>query len=738
LLEETTYYFKIRAYDEMPLYSTFSNVVFATTPDVTPPDTPTSLIFTAIGGTYLKLSWTSSTSTDLEGFQVYVNDTGSKSSFHYLATTANCYFNYTGLPEETKYYFRLTAFDEVPLYSAFSYIASASTLDITAPTPPKNLITQNPSKHEIILRWTPNSEQDIAGYDIYMNNTGAGSSGPYHKIDTLLGNPHEYTVICLCEKTTYYFVITAFDEVPNYSEHSNMAIGSTLDKTAPSAPTGLFATAVSGTQIDLSWNANSELDLVGYHIYINDTGNDAAGTFHINHTVIGSKTSYILTNLLEETTYYFKLKAFDDVPNFSPFSEVAFATTPDVTPPSTPTGLAVSDPDDRNLTISWNPNSELDLAGYILFRSLAPDGPFTAINSRPITTIQYYDTDLEENSIYYYKVQAIDDAKLKSPLSEVASGKTLFSPYSPEINIPPGEITLQEDIDDYHSINLYQWFIDKNNKPLTFMHTSVENVEVIMFEENGTVILKPRDDWSGQEAITFFARNEFSMISDEVSITVLPVNDPPTNVIITSPEDLAKITVGEYLIFVGECFDPDINYGDKLTFSWYSSINGTLGQGKTLRDIHLGVGEHLITLEVTDSSGETSQDAITVTVLEGAVSEDPEEDNTGLIIGSIGVIIIVLIIILFLFLQFKKKKTLEADARALPPSPAKKPVGPAVPAQAKYHTQTGTHPSSPIASSTLFPASQARPQALPIFNCPSCGSAIYEPNKCLNCGWMGK
>lgn len=738
LLEETTYHFKIRAYDEMPLYSPFSNEVFATTPDVTPADTPTSLIFTSIGGTYLNLSWAGSTCSDLEGYQVHVNDSGSKSSFHPIATTTNCYFNYTGLPEETKYYFRLTAYDEVPLHSDFTYITSATTLDITPPIPPKNLITRNPSKHEIILSWTPNPEPDIAGYDIYMNDTGPGSSGPFYLLDTVLGNPYEYRVRYLCEKTTYSFFIIAFDEVPNYSGHSNVAIGSTLDKTAPSAPTGLFATAVSGTQIDLIWNANSEQDLVGYQIYMNDTGNNAAGTFHINHTIIGSETSYILTNLLEETTYHFKLKAFDDVPNYSPFSEVVFATTLDETPPSTPTGLAVSDPDDRNLTISWKRNFEMDLVGYILHRGLAADGPFTEINSKPISTTQYYDTGLEENTVYYYKIQAIDDANLRSPLSEAASGKTLFTPYLPEINKPPGEIILQEDMDDYRSVNLFQWFIDKNNNPLTFMHTSVENVEVIMFEENGTVILNPRDDWSGQETITFFARNEFSMISDEVTITVLPVNDPPTNVIITSPEDLAKITKGGYINFVGECFDPDVNYGDELTFSWYSSINGTLGQGKTLRDIYLGVGEHLITLEVTDSYGETCEDTITVTVLDGAVSEDPEEDNTGLIIGSIGAIIIILIIILFLFLQFKKKKTPGPGSQAVPRSPAPKPVGPTPPAQAQYHTQTSTHPSGPIGSSTLFPASQARPQTLPIFKCPSCGSAIYEPNKCLNCGWMGK
>jgi fibronectin type 3 domain-containing protein len=270
LYEETTYYYKIKAFDEVPLFSVFSNMVTATTLDITFPLPPTAFTCSKIGGRFIELSWTNSISADVDGYEIYVNDTGSSTNFHYLASTSstNCYFNHTGLVEETIYYYKIRAFDEVPLFSVFSNVVFATTLDITPPVPPTGVTAQDPTGHEITLVWTPNSEADIEGYHIYINDTGAGSTGPFHWIGSLVGTYTQYTVTDLIEETTYFFVIVAYDEVPNNSTFSNVAYATTLDVTPPAVPTGLVATAVSGTAIELTWTANTESDLMGYKIYI--------------------------------------------------------------------------------------------------------------------------------------------------------------------------------------------------------------------------------------------------------------------------------------------------------------------------------------------------------------------------------------------------------------------------------------------------------------------------------------
>ncbi len=91
----------------------------------------------------------------------------------------------------------------------------------------------------------------------------------------------------------------------------------TIDNQAPSTPTGLSATAVSGTRIDLSWNASSDTNgVTGYEVYRDSVKID---------TVTG--TSYNSTGLIPDTTYSFYVKAFDGQNNISSASNTDSDTT---------------------------------------------------------------------------------------------------------------------------------------------------------------------------------------------------------------------------------------------------------------------------------------------------------------------------------------------------------------------------------------------------------------------------
>lgn len=625
LYEEVTYYYKLKAFDEVPFYSVFSNTASTTTLDITPPSPPTSLLITKIGGTYIELSWAASSSADLVGYELYVNDTGSTSNFHIIATTTSLNYNHTGLAEETNYYYQVRAYDEVPLYSVFSNLVFATTFDITAPGAPTGLVAQDPTGYTINLMWDVNPETDLEGYHIYINDTGAGSTGPFHWIDSTTGTGTSYTATGLIQETTYYFVIGAYDEVPNNSTYSAFASSTTLDVTGPAKPTGLEATALSGTQISLTWDANIETDLVGYIIYMNDTDKGQNGPYHEIHTIIGSDTSHSVTGLYEKLTYYFKIRAYDEVPNNSLFSAIAEATTPDETPPIAPTGLIVTNPKPDSLTISWNPNPEDDLVGYNLSRSLDMTGPFTIINTNLLTGTQFTDSGLDEVTTYYYKLNAIDEVYLESDYSLVASGTTTLGPHDPEINNAVADFDLDEDTYDDTTINLKDWFVDINDDVLTFRVEGDNKLEVTIYEENGTVTLLPKKDWSGLETLTFYAFDGVAEIGDEVNITVTPVNDPPETPVIKSPTDKTKIDEGAALNFRATCDDPDLDYGDVLTYTWTYDISGDIGVGKTVNDFVLPLGTHIITVEVSDQENKNSTASITITVEETATTDTDDD-----------------------------------------------------------------------------------------------------------------
>src|SRR6202034_1286741 len=97
------------------------------------------------------------------------------------------------------------------------------------------------------------------------------------------------------------------------------AAGGPPDTTPPSVPTGLSATAVSSTQINLSWTASTDnVGVTGYDVFRNGTQVGTTTT---------TTTSYQDTGLTAGTTYSYTVAAYDAAGNVSAQSTAASATT---------------------------------------------------------------------------------------------------------------------------------------------------------------------------------------------------------------------------------------------------------------------------------------------------------------------------------------------------------------------------------------------------------------------------
>ncbi len=109
------------------------------------------------------------------------------------------------------------------------------------------------------------------------------------------------------------------------------------DTVAPAAPGGLSAAGGDG-KVTLTWATNSESDLAGYNIYRGVT--NGLANSKVNASVV-TGSSFIDTNVADDTTYFYVIKAIDTSFNQSAASPEASATT-DVgsTPPPPPVGDA--------------------------------------------------------------------------------------------------------------------------------------------------------------------------------------------------------------------------------------------------------------------------------------------------------------------------------------------------------------------------------------------------------------
>jgi len=259
----TTYYFAIKAADEVPNYSLLSNVVSATTgAETDAPDDIADLAFNSASQTAITIEWTAtgddgstgtaslydirySTSliTDLN-WDAATQATGEQAP---SAAGVGEVFTISGLTEGTTYYFAIKVADEVPNWSGLSNVLSASTLDETdAPNAVNDLVAQNATGTTVDLVWTAVGDDGSSGtastYDIRYS-TSPITAGNFNSATQVTGEPspkaaglqETFTVTGLSESVTYYFAIKVADEVPNWSGVSNSPSATTADATPPSS-----------------------------------------------------------------------------------------------------------------------------------------------------------------------------------------------------------------------------------------------------------------------------------------------------------------------------------------------------------------------------------------------------------------------------------------------------------------------------------------------------------------------
>ena len=100
-------------------------------------------------------------------------------------------------------------------------------------------------------------------------------------------------------------------------------------------------------------------------------------------------------------------------------SEAVTVRIEDKTPPQVPSGLDIVQ-SDTGAYLTWNPNSETDLAGYRVFRSDMANADFHPISDHAISTNAFFDPSYRSRE--YYRVSAIDEFGNESAMSDPLQG----------------------------------------------------------------------------------------------------------------------------------------------------------------------------------------------------------------------------------------------------------------------------------------------------------------------------
>lgn len=391
----------------------------------------------AVGGIgQISLQWNAVVSNDLKGYGIW-RSTSATEGFVRLAgevadtliTTGRTTFvdSTVNLSESRVYFYRVSSVDVLDRQSELSTFVSAEALtDNRPPAQPTDLsAVADVTTGFIDLNWNaPLSDaggQVLTGLHEYNIFRAKDSQDSFVKIATVASTQTTYTDESNLETdATYFYRVSATDAAANESGRSTAASIST-GATGVSVPTGLRTISQIG-RVELQWNAVNDPNLIGY-LVLRSTDTQAPFTPVTSDTLFTTaQTSYVDSTVTAEQVVFYKIQAVSRDPELGLLrsSSTAFVdgvSTADDTPPAAPSDLIVS-LDESNLklvSLSWTPpdgdSGGGDLTGlstYRVFRSRESTSSFVLLAEVPSTVQTYQDTTVDQLTVYFYAVSAVD------------------------------------------------------------------------------------------------------------------------------------------------------------------------------------------------------------------------------------------------------------------------------------------------------------------------------------------
>jgi chitodextrinase len=310
LLPATVYTYTIVAIDSSGNESAPSAPGTATTqaPDTQPPSVPVITAIAAMSTSQINLAWSVSTDdTRVAGYQVFRD--GVK-----VGSPGAAMFADTGLTPGTTYSYTIRAVDAAGNESAFSAPRTAATHEPPDKTPPSTPAIESAtavSPTQIVLKWSAATDnKSVAGYYIYRDGA---------KVMTIGGTA--WMESGLTPSTTYRYTVVAVDASGNVSPQSQPVSATTMappDRTAPSVPGGVQATALTSKRISVAWTPSTDnVQMAGYKIFRNG-----------KLIAIPGSSPYVDDLVFPNMTYTYTVAAYDAAGNTSGQSASSTVTTP--------------------------------------------------------------------------------------------------------------------------------------------------------------------------------------------------------------------------------------------------------------------------------------------------------------------------------------------------------------------------------------------------------------------------
>jgi hypothetical protein len=400
---------------------------------------------------------------------------------------------------------------------------------ISLPNAPSNVSSNNIGKKSATINWSDNSTNEN-GFKIYRSLLPASN---FELIGTTNSNITTFSNTGLTPNTTYFYKVLSFNGKGS-SDFTSVHSLTTLPLQLPTAPSDILSANITKNSATISWTDNSNNE-DGFDIYCSLSANE-------NFAKIGSTsaniTEYVHSSLLPNTTYYYKVLAFN-ADGSSDFSEVFSLTTLSI--PLAPSNISSASITKNSAIIRWSDNSNNE-NGFDIYYSLSATTNFTKIGTTTANIAEFAHSSLTPVTTYYYKVLAFN-LEGSSDFSAVYSLTTLplqkpLTPtdiYASSITKNSATIKWSDNSSNEYGFEIYSSLTETEN----FIKIGTTPANVTEFTNTSLV---PNTTYYYK--VLSFNGDGNSDSSDVFSLTTLPLQIPlaPTGLKAVNP-DITQILV---------------------------------------------------------------------------------------------------------------------------------------------------------------------------------------------------
>ncbi|WP_335966831.1 hypothetical protein [Galbibacter sp. PAP.153] len=325
------------------------------------------------------------------------------------APAKRMYYVDTLAQNHKKYYYRVYGISPFGEKGPYSEVISGEASPTLVFTPKIANFEWTDNENEALIQWEYPKEGEALIKKFTMTRADK-DEGPYELIFDSIPK-HKREIVYSELNPSNYIKIQAVGE-NNQIKESFSTLIQPVDSIPPSPPIELKGTIDSLGVVTVSWQANTEKDILGYRVFRKNIEKEEPVQLTVTPIETMNFKDTVQLKSLNGKVYY-NIIAVDKRYNQSGFSETLMLEKPDVVPPSSPifTDYKVVD---GTVQLQWEPSTEERATHNLYKKNISDDTAWEVVYSTNDTVKRYTDKAVARNKTYRYAIMATDKNGLES------------------------------------------------------------------------------------------------------------------------------------------------------------------------------------------------------------------------------------------------------------------------------------------------------------------------------------